>query len=294
MALPGFELLFSSIQPQLRSPQDAVVSAVHWGVISAGFKCIGAGENPPRGQGTETLPNGWNSGDIYDLHYEESKTHRAYTLKIIPVDGSLMIHFQKENSENVSTLDIQVRDYATDNFTSVSSALPGLDRLNVQIHDSLMKPATGGQRQGGDNSPASSSSSPPSQQKDKKSSLLVEEGRGIPQPNPFQPVWGGSPTHINPFSVGRSDLDPLAGMGVGSGTGGGMIMDPRYSGGPRFGNEPGFGSFGPVRGGGIHPSALPPGAVPPGARFDPIGPPGTRPNPDPDHARPPDYDDMFM
>lgn len=62
---------------------------------------------------------------------------------------------------------------------------------------------------------------------------------------------------MDPFSVGRADLDPLAGMG-GMG-GGGMIMDPRYSGGPRFGPEAGGGGFrGPNRGGGIHPGALPP------------------------------------
>ena len=44
--LPGFELLFSSVQSQFRSPQDALVSAVHWNVISAGFKLTGVGENP--------------------------------------------------------------------------------------------------------------------------------------------------------------------------------------------------------------------------------------------------------
>ena len=46
MTLPGFELLYSSVQSQLRSPQDAVVSAVHWNLINAGLKLSGVGENP--------------------------------------------------------------------------------------------------------------------------------------------------------------------------------------------------------------------------------------------------------
>jgi len=84
--------------------------------------------------------------------------------------------------------------------------------------------------------------------------------------------------------LGRSDLDPLGRLGAGN------IMDPR---GMRGGIQ-----------GGIPPGLLPgmPGGLPPGARFDPFGPidplrpdRGARPNPD--HARPHnynDYDDMFM
>ena len=76
----------------------------------------------------------------------------------------------------------------------------------------------------------------------------------------FSRVGGHGMGGMDPFSVGRSDLDPLAGMGMpGAGGGGGMIMDPCYSGGPRFGPEAGGGMFGgPSRGGGIHPGALPP------------------------------------
>ncbi|VDP90119.1 unnamed protein product [Echinostoma caproni] len=96
-----------------------------------------------------------------------------------------------------------------------------------------------------------------------------------------------------PFpDYGRSDLDPIGGL---AGRGG-MILDPRrpFLGGGAFG---GGGSF---LGG---PDVLPPGAVPPGARFDPFGPgvvPGRQPfggrlprGPDPDHALPPGFEDMY-
>ncbi|XP_026547774.1 proteasome inhibitor PI31 subunit, partial [Notechis scutatus] len=69
------------------------------------------------------------------------------------------------------------------------------------------------------------------------------------------------------------------------GRGGGMIFDPLRSGFRNPVLDPSSGL----------PSRLPPGSIPPGARFDPFGPPGARrPGPNPDHLRPPDYDDMFM
>jgi len=99
---------------------------------------------------------------------------------------------------------------------------------------------------------------------------------------------------MNPFTVGRGDLDPLA-----AGAGGGMMFDPLRSG------FPGGGVGGP-RGRGQ--PWLPSGSVVPGARFDPFGPPDLdrsgnvnpfgsgqyRSGPDPDHLPPPGYDDMFM
>ena len=119
---------------------------------------------------------------------------------------------------------------------------------------------------------------------------------GHPRPGPpSAPDWEqdlNQPRRYPP-QVGGADLDPFH-------RGGGMLMDPRelYGSRGRFpGPNPGTGPFGS----GPH---LPPGSLPPGARFDPFGPPGPRGgpwprgpnsgNPDPDHERPPDYDDMFM
>ncbi|XP_017303072.2 proteasome inhibitor PI31 subunit-like [Diaphorina citri] len=106
---------------------------------------------------------------------------------------------------------------------------------------------------------------------------------------------------LDPFNYGRSDLDPLSGMG--GSPGGGMLFDP-FSQDRRSRIDPNAGLPGP---------GLPRGAIPPGARFDPFGPPdpesdfglrgpdsrprsgprlpGTGSNPD---MLPPGYDDMFM
>ncbi|KAL8563274.1 hypothetical protein ACOMHN_058772 [Nucella lapillus] len=303
--LPGFELLFSSVQPQLRSSQDAVVSAIHWAVVSAGFKLTGVGENPSgEKQCTEVLLHGWNDAEIYVFHYQSaSQPTQHYLLKALPVDDSLLLHFQKEDDENVTTLELPVKEFASDDLSSVTTVFRNMDRLNSTVRKSLVDPAMGSNSStAGTDNPGSTSSAGETKEKKKrdkkKSPLMVEEHRPQHQPRPMQPAWyreegGGGGFGMDPFSVGRSDLDPLAGLG-GMG-GGGMIMDPRHSGGPRFGPEAGgrFGG-GPAQGGGIHPSGLPPGAIPPGARFDPIGPAGTRAGPDPDHEVPPGYDDMYM
>jgi hypothetical protein len=130
MSLPGFELLFSSVQSQLRSPQDAIVSAIHWSIVSAGFKLTGVGENPsvsvfPDDSGetlktqfllsvhciacflhcfmlqggtqcTESLLSGWNASEIYVFHYVKagSDPPQKFILKILVADSTLMLHFQ--------------------------------------------------------------------------------------------------------------------------------------------------------------------------------------------------------
>ncbi|CAL8069799.1 unnamed protein product [Calicophoron daubneyi] len=123
--------------------------------------------------------------------------------------------------------------------------------------------------------------------KEKKDSTPISDEC---QPQRFHPPYTG----IRPIAsgspfpdYGRSDLDPLGGL---AGRGG-MILDPRR---PLITG----GIGGSLIGG---PDVLPPGSVPPGARFDPFGP-GVMPSrqlgrpraPDPDHALPPGYEDMYM
>lgn len=148
------------------------------------------------------------------------------------------------------------------------------------------------------------SSQPPSPNQDRRSGGSNLQGYPLPRAQPPRagpPDWEqdlSQPRRFPP-QVGGADLDPFH-----RGLGGGMLMDPRelYGNSGRFGPPPGRGPMGPS-------GHLPPGSIPPGARFDPFGPPppGPRPgprgpwprgphagNPDPDHERPPDYDDMFM
>ncbi|XP_045181324.2 proteasome inhibitor PI31 subunit-like [Mercenaria mercenaria] len=277
MALPGLELMFNSVKTQIKAPQDSVICVLHWQIVSSGFKCIGVGEKSGRNEEeTEMLPDGWNtSPDLYVLRYKSDATGAVYVFKVIAVDGTLLVHFWKDGEDSkVATMNVCTEDYATQDFSSYKNALRHVSELckhfKKEILDELKpsSPKAGTSRRGNN-----------SRQRDDHDPLRVP-GTGSRRPRPT-PEWNDPD---DPFSVGRGDLDPLHG-----GIGGGMLFDPMRGGrGPRFGMDPSAGL----------PSRLPPGAVPPGARFDPFGPPGThpgqRPGPDPDHMKPPDYDDMFM
>jgi len=294
MSYPGFEILFRSVKDQFKNVDDASLAVIHWNLISNGFKCCGTGETWPSPDqtgthvGSETLPADWNSDStLYTLRYVESSSNRTYLMKALAIDGNLNVNFLRCSDEKAASITIQSRDYINSDYSSFERAYTNLAELNKTIKDDLvtkMLPKTPAQpTSSAARTPSSSSSQPQSQPE--RSPLMVDPPRNpssggvgfIPPRDPFRPA-------VDPFGYGRADLDPL------SGGGGGMFMDPR--GLPRPGFGPG-GLGGPPGGFG-GPPGFPPGSIPPGARFDPVGPPGMRPNPDPDHERPPDIDDMYM
>ncbi|XP_012939752.1 proteasome inhibitor PI31 subunit [Aplysia californica] len=294
MASPGFELLYSSVAQQVRSADDASIVAVHWNLISNGFKCCGTGEVWPDQQnanisGSEAMPAGWNSdATLYALRYVEPTSNRTYLMKALAMDGNLMLNLVRCFDEKAASVTIRSRDYVNEDMSTSSSTYSNLSGLNSSLTNDLVNKVTGtgpGGTSQGTSPPAASTDQQRRDDHPGRSPLLEDPRRGpgagglgyMPPRQPFRPGFA------DPFGVGRADLDPLAG-----GMGGGMFMDPRNFPTPGGGFRPGFGP-GPA------PPGFPPGSIPPGARFDPLGPPGTRPGPDPDHERPPDnYDDMFM
>jgi len=288
MALPGFELLYTLVTPQIRSSDDAAVAVVHWNLISNGLKCCGAGETWPDRQnenhtGSEALPTGWNSdSNIYALRYVDPTSNRTYLMKALAMDGKLMLHLVRCFDEKLVSTTIRSRDYVNDDYSTVARAFNSLGELNATLTRELYTKLVNESKTQPSAKSSSSAVDSPRVEQPGRSPLMEDPRRGpgiggvgfIPPRQPLRPDID------NPFSVGRADLDPLSG-----GLGGGMFMDPRnFPGGFRPG-----GRFGQA------PPGFPPGSVPPGARFDPLGPPGVHPQPDPDHERPPNnYDDMFM
>ncbi|XP_052761514.1 proteasome inhibitor PI31 subunit-like [Mya arenaria] len=288
MASAGMELMFNSVKSTLRSPQDGIICVLHWKIISSGFQCIGigekAGKNDPEEE-TEMLPDGWNmTPDLYVLRYRSERG--VYVLKVIAVDGTLLVHFWKDREDQrVATMNIRIADFATEDLSSYKKALKHVNDLNKEFKKEILdemksttSPRAGQSRERSNSRERERGGQSRQPRRDDDDDPLRVPGTGNRRPRPTQP-WQDPD---DPFSIGRGDLDPLR-------SGGGMLFDPMRGGrGPRFGMDPSAGL----------PSRLPRGAVPPGARFDPFGPPGThpgqRPGPDPDHMRPPDYDDMFM
>jgi len=309
MALPGFELLFLQYGQGLHNADEACILAVHWNLISNGFKCCGVGETWPTDQqqsgnisGNEVLPTDWRrDSTIYALRYVEPSSNRTFLMKALSMDGNLNINFVRCFDEKAASISVRPRDFVNDDLSRVTSAYSNMADLNKTLTHDLVNKIVRVVGVGTSSSSQSSSNqqtSPgyPQQQQPQpqpeRSPLMVGPPRGpggmpigfVPTPRP--PF--GPPMMIDPFGVGRADLDPFARGG------GGMLMDPRAFPSPP---RPGFPGGHPGMPGmpGV-PGGLPPGAVPPGARFDPIGPHmGGRMGPDPDHERPPDgFDDMFM
>ncbi|XP_046547412.1 proteasome inhibitor PI31 subunit-like [Haliotis rubra] len=272
MSRAGLELLFDTVSEQLTCPGDAVICALHWNIVSHGFKCTGVGEDGHLSKKTERLPPGWNnSKELYTLKYNHTKSNDDFVLKVVKIDESLLVHFMRRRDEKVSSMNVRLATYTNQDLTDIDTAFKNLEELEKHIEKEILTVFLSGAK-----TSTSKASVARTQSNQGRSPLLEDDPLRVPsRRQPVPPDWMPS---SDPFAVGRSDLDPLAG-GMG-----GMLMDPRRSGVPGFAPDPNAGL----------PSRLPPGAVPPGARFDPFGPPGARPGPDPDHMKPPGYDDMFM
>ncbi|XP_064597561.1 proteasome inhibitor PI31 subunit-like [Liolophura sinensis] len=273
----GLEVLFSKVQRDIQASEDCVVCAIHWVLITNGFKCLVKGEQPTseRERKSELLPHGWNeSRDLYVLKYSQGGDD-SFILKIVRADGTLVVNFMRASDEKIASVIVNTSDFATDDWSSFDSAFKDIGHLESVIKQHLLHEFRKGDNPGPSHSQPTSRPSHSERTDPDNDPLRVPPRHGRREPAPDWTDPG------DPFSVGRGDLDPLRG-------GGGMMMDPFRGRGRMPGFDPSFGI----------PGRLPRGAVPPGARFDPFGPPGGPPGPragpDPDHARPPGWDDMYM
>ncbi|KAL3892300.1 hypothetical protein ACJMK2_004517 [Sinanodonta woodiana] len=277
MAAPGLELLFNSVKSKLHAPQDSIICALHWTLVANGLKCVGLGEESINEcSPTEMLPDGWSdSPELYVIMYQSSKSGGIYIFKAITMDNDLLAYLWRSGEDRVENMNINIADYTSEDMSSYSCALKNVDelcgRFETEVIDQ-MKPAL--------NLKMGSPSKGKSKKSPAKEKDLLKSLDDDPLLDPFslrlRHSHAGWADPGDPFSVGRSDLDPL-GQG-----GAGMFFDPLRSDRSRFNIDPSSGL----------PQRLPRCAIPPGARFDPFGPPGT--GPDPDHEGPPGYDDTFM
>ncbi|XP_054154187.1 proteasome inhibitor PI31 subunit-like [Oppia nitens] len=292
----GFELLYQSVGPQLRSRNDLLVACLHFQLIQKDYRFLGTGEQfteTDDTNGSELLSDGWNqSQDTYVLRYvsqKKSSPKQKLLVKCVVASDMLIISAlivsadDKSSSHTFRTNDFITADFKTFNkaFTS-GNANNLLDTINRDIVDKLSATTTTTRESG----TSSLRVDRQRQQQQEPDPLLADPPPPYGIPNygglGYDGIYGQAGQWPPP--IGGADLDPF-GRGQG-----GMIMDPRA-----FPNPLGGRLRNPAPG-------LPPGAVPPGARFDPFGPGiGPRPNrnprqmgPDPDHMPPPGYDDMFM
>lgn len=281
----GWDLLYASIEKDIKSNQDILVCLTHLVLVSSGFKCIGLGESKNIDGSeakSEALPKGWN--EDYAIRYVYQG--RLYNFKATSLDDGIMLNLIRADERTVSLLQLNARSVAQKSGT--------LDEM-IPDHKSIVDVI---KRQLIDKVVVSKKSKEMSSQTENESTvrypadpLRVPSGNPLRGPSLIDPL--GRPDILGgPSNYGRSDLDPFGGIDplrvpnrILPPTGGGMIYQP-----PPIPSFPG-----------VNPG-VPPGAIPPGARFDPFRPPpdtdrfgprGPR-RPDNDEFPPPGYDDMFM
>nr|XP_003226168.1 PREDICTED: proteasome inhibitor PI31 subunit [Anolis carolinensis] len=275
--MAGLELLFSSVAPDLSCPQDALVCYLHWKLITHGYRCLGAGDQPGASERkSEMLPPGWNADkELYTLRYRAKDDSRDLLLKGIMVDGSIILNVMEPKSQKVADLTLKVTDYINpEHLADFDKVYQNTEELQAQILHHIVSPFETAAKD-----PAIPKKEPKRERNPSPPNPPDHDPLWIPPRHPHggrQPNWQDP---MGPFAVGGEDLDPFGGRS------GGMIFDPLRSGYRNPVIDPSSGL----------PNRLPPGSVPPGARFDPFGPPGAnRSGPNPDHLPPPNYDDMFM
>uniref|UniRef100_A0A7M4EL28 Proteasome inhibitor PI31 subunit n=1 Tax=Crocodylus porosus TaxID=8502 RepID=A0A7M4EL28_CROPO len=258
----------------LYARSDALLCAVHWELVTRGYRCLGAGDRAgPDERKSELLPAGWQADpELYTLRYQAQDDSRELLLKAIMVDTSMILNVMDRSSLQVADVTLNVADYVDPaHLGDFHRAYKNMEELRTRIVSGIISPFKT-DKEKDNNKESKPERTVPTTPRD------YDPLRIPPRQPPLsrEPPW---PSPLGPFAVGGEDLDPFGGRR------GGMIADPRRSGYPVPGIDPSSGL----------PSRLPPGAVPPGARFDPFGPPGSgAAGPNPDHLPPPGYDDMFM
>ncbi|XP_018321124.1 proteasome inhibitor PI31 subunit [Agrilus planipennis] len=277
----GWELLYRSVQNDIKNSQDILVCFTHLVLISNGFKCIGLGDSKileGTETKTETLPSGWN--DNYAIRYVYQG--RLYNLRATNVDDAIMINLIRVQERTVSMVQLNNRTVAQTSGT-LEQMIPNHTELEEMIRRQLIDKVTVStkQKDGSSQTQNESGTSTSGVGPDRPSPLLERTPERFSYPSLIDPV----------NNVGRSDLDPFGGQFPPLGRnppafplpgGGGMLFEPPRGGGG-LGPRPNFG--------------VPPDSLPPGARFDPFRPPDPerppRRNPGNDFP-PPGFDDMYM
>ncbi|KAF7286506.1 hypothetical protein GWI33_004913 [Rhynchophorus ferrugineus] len=268
----GWDLLYNSVEKDIKNDQDILVCLTHLVLISKGFKCIGLGESKHIDGSetkTESLPKGWN--EEYAIRYIFQG--KLYNLKGTNLDESVILNLVRVDERTVGSLQLNARQVLSRKGT-LPDMIPESEDIVAQIQSELIDRVVISTRT----------------QDNATQTPAVDRGSGIRSTDPFPMFPFAMPdigrSLVQPY--GRSDLDPFGfeprnpgRIGVLPG-GGGMIFNP-----PRPSFPPGN-------------LGVPPGSLPPGARFDPFRPPDGGPNPraprrpDNDEFPPPGYDDMFM
>ncbi|GBC08082.1 hypothetical protein RclHR1_00790032 [Rhizophagus clarus] len=293
------------------SGQDALAALFHSIMQAVGFRLVGLGEDDNSSEDNNIsnrdsegnivgLPRGWNAQgpNSYAFRYKHPQSSFTFLIKCMRLSNKFIVHGMGIEDNKTVTWEVITEDYTSPSFFphtidkyGVEPIVHGFisknrikDMINNYKINIVQKLIPGLNKPGYEESGTiTTNTTAATRQQDH----IYDDPLRIPtrQPPRVPPIFddpygGDEPSSVNPFNIGRDDLDPLGsnpiygpprfgGGGIqpfgGPSRGGGMFVGP---------DHPIFGQQGPRGGGGIYggPQPLPRGSVPPGARFDPIGP----------------------
>lgn len=107
----GWDLLYKSVEKDIKTNQDILICLSHLVLVSNGFKCIGLGESKTL-DGTENkseaLPDNWNKS--YAIRYVYQG--KLYNFKATLLDDGVMINLIRIDERSVSLVQLNTRSVA--------------------------------------------------------------------------------------------------------------------------------------------------------------------------------------
>lgn len=110
-ALFGWDLLYKSVEEDVKNNQDILVCLAHLVLVTNGFKCIGLGESKTLDGSeskSESLPKNWN--EDYAIRYVYQG--KLYNFKATPMDDGVMINLVRVDERSVSLVQLNTRSVA--------------------------------------------------------------------------------------------------------------------------------------------------------------------------------------
>lgn len=200
----GWDLLYGSIEKDIKSNQDILICLTHLVLISNGFKCIGIGDSKNLSGNetkTETLPKGWN--DSYSIRYVYQG--RLYNLKGTRLDDGVIINLIRVDERNVSMVQLNTRVVVKRSGT-LEEMIPDssniADTIKKQLIDKVV--VSKKMQDGSSQTPAPAPRYSESNPRGPPISPLCEP--------PRRPC-GNFRDPLDVTGVGRTDLDPFGGLG---------------------------------------------------------------------------------
>ncbi|KAI9798009.1 MAG: hypothetical protein M1835_005012 [Candelina submexicana] len=116
------------VDPQLKSPYDAIALFSHACMTAIGCRLLGLGEDHkiarPAGSPDQQLPPEWNASTSYAFRYAHSQSSMEYLLKVNRLGSKAVIFGMAVGADKTASFDIAVKDFVSESSFPFSKSPP--------------------------------------------------------------------------------------------------------------------------------------------------------------------------